>query len=229
MKSVNEFIKAKVKGEKISTVTCYDFWSAKIINESDVDAILVVDSSAMVMHGFETTINAKVVMMCYHVDVVKRAATSKFIIADIPFLEHKKGIENLFQSVDKLLKAGANAIKLEGVDGNLDIIKELTQSGIPVMGHIGLTPQSINKIGGYIIQGKDDNFSEKIFNEALKLQSAGCFYIVLELIPSHLAKEISINLSIPTIGIGAGLETYGQVLVLHDLLGFNKDFNPKFV
>ena len=132
-------------------------------------------------------------------------------------------------SIDLLFKAGAQAIKIEGADGNLEIIKELTESGIPVMGHLGLTPQSINQFGGYKVQGKDEKKSAKIMKDALLLQSVGCFSIVLEMIPSDLAKRITDELSIPTIGIGAGAGTDGQVLVLHDLLGFNKDFNPKFV
>ncbi len=228
MKSILEFGKMKATGKKISVVTCYDFWSAKIIDDSNIDAVLVGDSGAMVMHGFETTINAEINMMCYHVAAVKRA-TKKFIIADLPFLEHKKGKENLFNSIDLLFKAGANAIKIEGADGNLEMINELTQSGIPVMGHLGLVPQSINQLGGYKKQGSNEKSFNKIFDDSLKLQDAGCFSIVLEMVPSDLSKKITNKLEIPTIGIGAGAETDGQVLVLTDLLGMDKDFHPKFV
>lgn len=228
MKSIIEFGKMKSAGKKISLVTCYDFWSAKIIDDSNIDAVLVGDSGAMVMHGFETTISAEIEMMCYHVAAVKRA-TKKFIIADLPFLEHKKGKENLYQSVDRLFKAGANAVKIENADGNLELVKDLTQTGIPVMGHLGLVPQSINQLGGYKKQGGNEKSSNKIFEDSLKLQEAGCFSIVLEMVPSDLAKKITNELIIPTIGIGAGPETDGQVLVLTDLLGMDKEFHPKFV
>jgi 3-methyl-2-oxobutanoate hydroxymethyltransferase len=229
MKSICEFKGMKSKGKKISVVTCYDFWSAKIIAVSEIDTILVGDSGAMIMHGFESTINAEMTMMVYHVSAVKRGAANKFIIADLPFLEHRKGVKNLFQSIDCLLKAGANAVKIEGADGNLEMIEKLVQTGIPVMGHLGLTPQSINKLGGYKLQGKDEKTFSKILDDAVKLESAGCFSIVLEMIPAELGRRITEKLSIPTIGIGAGAGTDGQVLVLHDLLGFDRDFDPKFV
>ena len=229
MKSITEFGKMKAKKEKISVVTCYDFWSAKIIDSSNIDAVLVGDSSAMVMHGFETTINATTDMMCYQVSSVKRGVKNKLIIADLPFLIHRKGAKEFYNSVDLLMKSGTNAVKIEGASGNLDLIKELVESGIPVMGHLGLTTQSIFQLGGYKIQGKDNSSSEKIFNDALLLENSGCFAIVLEMVPSPLAKKITDELAIPTIGIGAGPDTDGQVLVLHDLLGLNKDFNPKFV
>ena len=229
MKSITEFGKMKMKKEKISLITCYDFWSAKIIDDSNIDAVLVGDSSAMVMHGFETTINAEIDMLCYHVSAVKRGVNNKLIIADLPFLEHRKGMEKLYKSVDRLMKCGANAIKIEGASGNLEMIKELSQSGIPVMGHLGLTPQSIHQLGGYKVQGKDDKSSKRIFDDAIQLESAGCFALVLEMVPAALAKKITEELSIPTIGIGAGPDTDGQVLVLHDMLGLDKNFHPKYV
>jgi 3-methyl-2-oxobutanoate hydroxymethyltransferase len=229
MKSITEFGKMKLKKEKISVITCYDYWSAKIIDNSNIDAVLVGDSSAMVIHGFETTINATTEMMCYHISSVKRGITNKLIIADLPFLAHRKGTAEFYNSVDQLMKSGANAVKIEGASGNLELIEELVQSGIPVMGHLGLTPQSIYQLGGYKVQGKNEKSSEKIFDDSLLLQNAGCFAIVLEMVPSVLAKKITEELTIPTIGIGAGPDTDGQVLVLHDLLGLNKDFHPKFV
>jgi 3-methyl-2-oxobutanoate hydroxymethyltransferase len=229
MKTVTEFKKMKSSGEKISIVTCYDFWSAQIIDETNVDAVLVGDSASMVMHGFESTVNAEIEMMRYHVAAVKRGLKNKFLIADLPFLEHRKGFEQLILSIDKLMKAGAQAVKIEGSEGNIEIIKELTSTGIPVMGHLGLTPQSVHQFGGFKLQGKEETASKKIFEDAIQLQHAGCFSIVLEMIPSALAKKITDELEIPTIGIGAGADTDGQVLVLQDLLGMNKNFNPKFV
>ena len=228
MKTIIEFGKMKEKGKKISVVTCYDYWAAKIINNSDIDALLVGDSAAMVVHGFENTINAEIDMMCYHVAAVKRGANNKLIIADLPFLEQRKGAESFYRSIDRLMKCGAQGVKIEGASGNLSIIRELVQSGIPVMGHLGLTPQSVHQLGGFKLQGIDAESSDNIFNDALQLQDAGCFALVLEMIPSTLAKRITNELQIPVIGIGAGQWTDGQVLVFHDLLGLNKDFCPKF-
>lgn len=229
MKTVTEFKKMKSSGEKISVVTCYDYWSAQIIDETNIDAVLVGDSASMVMHGFESTVNAEIEMMRYHVAAVKRGLKNKFLIADLPFLEHRKGFEQLIDSIDKLMKAGAQAVKIEGAEGNIEMIKELTSTGIPVMGHLGLTPQSVHQFGGFKLQGKEETASKKILEGAVQLQQAGCFSIVLEMIPSALAKKITDELEIPTIGIGAGPDTDGQVLVLQDLLGMNKNFNPKFV
>ncbi|MFA5806108.1 MAG: 3-methyl-2-oxobutanoate hydroxymethyltransferase, partial [Melioribacteraceae bacterium] len=213
----------------ISLVTCYDYWSAQIIDESDIDAVLVGDSAAMVMHGFETTVNAELEMMCYHIEAVKRGLKNKFLIGDLPFLAHRKNLNYLMESVDRFMKAGAQAVKIEGADGNLEMIEHLVKSGVPVLGHLGLTPQSVHQLGGFKLQGKDELTAKKIFQDSLLLQQAGCFSIVLEMIPAEAAKKITDELEIPTIGIGAGPFTSGQVLVLQDLLGLNKNFNPKFV
>ncbi|MDP3149785.1 MAG: 3-methyl-2-oxobutanoate hydroxymethyltransferase [Ignavibacteria bacterium] len=229
MKTIQEFKSMKLADKKISVVTCYDHWSALILDESDVDAVLVGDSAAMVMHGFDTTINAELEMMRYHVAAVKRGLKNKFLIADLPFLAHKKGLPFLVESVDALMKAGAQAVKLEGAEGNLESIKHLVSAGVPVMGHLGLTPQSINKLGGNKLQGNDTSSSERILKDAQSLEEAGCFAIVLEMVPATLAKTITESLTIPTIGIGAGRHTSGQVLVLQDLLGCSKDFHPKFL
>jgi 3-methyl-2-oxobutanoate hydroxymethyltransferase len=229
MKSIQEFEKMKSDGKKISIVTCYDYTLARILDDSDIDAVLVGDSAAMVMHGFETTINAEVEMMCYHIAAVKRGTKNKLIIADLPFLSHKKGIEHLTESIDRMMKAGAQAVKLEGANDNLVTIKYLVDAGIPVMGHLGLTPQSVNQFGGYRLQGKEKSAAENILIDAHSLEGAGCFSIVLELIPSELAKKITDEINIPTIGIGAGKFTCGQVLVLQDLLGLTDGFNPKFL
>lgn len=228
MKSVNEFKTKKENNEPISLVTCYDYWSACIIDETKIDAVLVGDSAAMVMHGFDTTINAEVDMMNYHIASVKRG-TNKFLIADFPFLAHKKGRKYAIEVVDKFLKSGANAVKIEGAGRTTELIKYIVDSGIPVMGHLGLTPQSVNIFGGFLLQGKKDESAKRLIDDAKALEQAGCFSVVLELIPAQLSKEITQTLTIPTIGIGAGVFTSGQVLVLQDLLGLNKNFHPKFL
>lgn len=229
MKTVLDFQTMKQEDRKISVVTCYDYWSARILDDSNIDAVLVGDSAANVMHGFDTTINAELEMMCYHVAAVKRGLKNKFLIADLPFLAHKKGETYFAEAVDKLMKAGAQAVKLEGAQGNVDLIKNLTSAGVPVMGHLGLTPQSVNQFGGFKLQGVNQEAAQKILNDALLLQFAGCFSIVLEMVPASLAGKITNELTIPTIGIGAGIHTSGQVLVLQDLLGVSPDFNPKFL
>lgn len=229
MKSINEFQIKKQNAIPISMVTCYDYWSARIINETEIDAVLVGDSAAMVMHGYENTINAEIDMMLYHIAGVKKGLKDKLIIADFPFLTHRKGTAFALDVADKFMKNGTNAVKIEGANSSLKIIKDLIESGIPVMGHLGLTPQHINSIGGYIVQGKNADSAKRISEEAFKLQEVGCFAIVLELVPALLAKEITEQLSIPTIGIGAGKFTSGQILVLHDLLGLLNEFHPRFV
>lgn len=229
MKYISEFYQYKLEGKKISLVTCYDYTSAKIVGKSDIDAVLIGDSAAMVMHGFENTVHADIQMMCTHVKSVKQGITNKVLIADLPFLEHKKSISDTISAIDKLMKSGAHAIKIEGAIGNLDLIQKLTEAGIPIMGHLGLTPQSIHAFGGYKVQGRENSDAERMIKHALDLEAAGCFSIVLELVPQNLATEITRKLKIPTIGIGAGAGTDGQVLVLQDLLGMDENFNPKFV
>lgn len=229
MNSVTEFAKMKSENKKISVITCYDYWSAKILDNTNIDAVLVGDSAAMVMHGYETTVNADIEMMALHINAVKRGIKNKLIIGDMPFLAHKKGTGQLVENVDTLMKAGANAVKIEGADGNLESIEYLVKSGIPVMGHLGLTPQSVNQLGGFKLQGKENVAAQQIINDAKLLEEAGCFSIVLELVPAGLAKNITEIISIPTIGIGAGQHTSGQVLVLHDLLGTDEKFKPKFL
>lgn len=229
MKSVLDFSKMKTAGEKISMVTCYDTWSAKILNESPIHCILVGDSAAMVMHGHDTTIPMDVRTMAMHVQAVKKGAPQKFIVADMPFLAHRKGTKTTMDAVEMLIKAGANAVKIESQPGQEKMIKHVVDSGVPVMGHIGLTPQFYHQLGGFKAQGKDTTSALRLHAQAQKLEEAGCFSLVLECIPESLAKKITDNLSIPTIGIGSGPLTDGQVLVLHDLLGAQKDFVPKFV
>jgi 3-methyl-2-oxobutanoate hydroxymethyltransferase len=194
-----------------------------------VDCILVGDSAAMTMHGLPSTLGASIEMMALHTTAVARGAPQKFIIGDLPFLSYRQGLTENMQAVKLLMQAGAHSVKLEGAAGNLELIRHIVDSGVPVMGHLGLTPQSIYALGGFKVQGKTDAAQEKIMLEAQQLQEAGCFAVVLECVPAPLAKAISEQLQIPTIGIGAGADTDGQVLVFQDLLGLNTEFKPKFV
>ncbi len=223
------FQKLKDRQEKISMVTCYDYSSAKIVANSSVDALLVGDSLATLVYGYPTTIPATLEMMVLHTGAVARGAPNKFVIADMPFLSYRKGLFHAMTCVEKLTQAGAQAIKLEGAEGNLELIQHIVESGIPVMGHLGMTPQSVNKFGGFCVQGKDEVLATKIIEQALSLERVGCFSLVLECIPAQLTQQITQKLSIPTIGIGAGLYADGQILVFHDLLGFDTKFNPKFL
>jgi 3-methyl-2-oxobutanoate hydroxymethyltransferase len=227
--TILDFKKKKLGGEKITVVTCYDYWSAKIIDETPIDAILVGDSLAMVMHGHNSTLPATVDLMCSHISAVARGAKSKFIIGDMPFLSFRKGLSRNMDAADKMMKAGSHALKLEGAVGNEKLIHHMVESGIPVMGHIGLTPQSVHQLGGYKVQGKTDSSRDWLKDQAKRLEQSGCFSVVLECVPQDLAAEISSLVQIPTIGIGAGQQTDGQVLVLQDMLGFFKDVQPKFV
>ncbi len=229
MKTIFDFKKKKESKQKISMLTCYDHWSAKILNKSSIDAILVGDSVAMVMYGHQTTLPATVEMMAYHCEAVCKGAPDKFIVGDLPFLSYRSSLEENIKAVHRIMQTGVHAVKLEGAHGNLDFISHLVQSGVPVMGHLGLTPQSVFQLGGFKVQGKSSEAQTEILNQALALEKAGCFSIVLECVPSNLATLITNKLAIPTIGIGAGASTDGQILVLQDMLGLNSDFKPKFV
>lgn len=229
MTTILDFQKKKIAGEKITMLTCYDYSFAKIIQQANVDCVLVGDSLAQVMHGHGTTLQATTEMMALHTMAVVRGLPNKFVVTDMPFLTTRKGLKNTMKCVEKMMLAGAQAVKIEGANGHIELIKHIVESGIPVMGHLGLTPQSIHQLGGPKIQGKKTEQAQKIATDAEALQNAGCFSLVLECIPSHLAEEISVQLTIPTIGIGAGSKTDGQVLVLQDMLGMNPDFNPKFL
>jgi 3-methyl-2-oxobutanoate hydroxymethyltransferase len=227
--NVQDFIAKKRRGERISMVTCYDAWSARLIAGTAIDCVLVGDSLAMVVHGHDTTLPADSAMMAAHTAAVRRGAPEAFIIGDMPFLSYRGGIERAVANAGLLMQAGANAVKLEGAAGNLETVRYLVESGIPVMGHLGLTPQSVHQLGGFRVQGRGDEAAARLRGEALQLQEAGCFSIVLEAMPAPVANDVSEALAVPTIGIGAGPGTDGQVLVLHDLLGFNTEFRPKFV
>lgn len=223
-----DFQKMKQAQEKISMITCYDYTSAVIVAQTSIDCVLVGDSAAMTMHGHKNTLAATLSLMCAHTSAVERGASNKFIISDLPFLSNRQSLSKNVAAVQALMQAGAHAVKLEGGAGNSDLINHLAHSGVPVMGHIGLTPQFIHMLGGYKVQGKNQDSAQKLKHEAALLQEAGCFALVLECVPAQLAKEISQSLLIPTIGIGAGPDTDGQVLVFQDLLGLNIDFKPKF-
>jgi 3-methyl-2-oxobutanoate hydroxymethyltransferase len=229
MNSVRDFARFKAEGRKISMVTAYDSWSARIIARSDVDAVLVGDSAAMVMHGHATTLTATVRLMAMHTRAVATCAGGKFIIGDLPFLSFRKGMPAAMTAVGALMGSGAQALKLEGVEGHEDIIRRIIDSGVPVMGHIGLTPQSVNRFGGFRVQGRTETDAAKLICQAHVLEDLGCFSIVLECLPSELAAHITSELQIPTIGIGAGAGTDGQILVLQDLWGVDTGHRPRFV
>lgn len=229
MKSVLDFQKMKLKNQRISMVTCYDSTSAKIVNASSVDCILVGDSLAMTMHGHDTTLGATVDLMALHVEAVRRGAPDKFIVGDMPFLAHRGSLDTTMESVRKIMRAGAQAVKIEGIEGSDDVIHHVVQSGVPVMGHLGLTPQSVHQFGGFKVQGTQADAKSILLNQAQRLEKAGAFALVLECVPSDVAAHVTSHLDIPTIGIGAGKDCSGQVLVFQDLLGLNVDFKPKFV
>ena len=229
MTSVRDFARFKAEGRRISMVAAYDAWSAAVIARSRVDAILVGDSAAMVLHGHPTTLAATVNMMATHTAAVARAAAGKLVIADLPFLSFRKGLVAAMNAVGALMTNGAHAVKLEGVDGNEDIIRHVIGSGVPVMGHLGLTPQSVHRFGGFRVQGRSPAEADTLVCQAHALEDLGCFAIVLECVPAAVAARITSELRLPTIGIGAGACTDGQVLVLHDLLGIDTGHTPRFV
>jgi 3-methyl-2-oxobutanoate hydroxymethyltransferase len=230
MRTVAEFARFKAEGRKISIVTAYDAWSARLVAGSTVDAILVGDSAAMVVHGHPTTINATLAMMSSHTQAVARGAADSLIIADMPFLAHREGRRAAMRAVRALMRSGAQAVKLEGIDGHEEVVRHVVQSGVPVMGHIGFTPQSVHQLGEVRVHGKDDRQAENLLRQAQVLEECGCFAIVLECVRAAVAARITAELRIPTIGIGAGDATDGQVLVLHDLWGISTmEHRPRFV
>jgi 3-methyl-2-oxobutanoate hydroxymethyltransferase len=224
-----DFLHSKIEKRKLTMVTCYDYTFARLLSETPIDSILVGDSVAMVLYGHRSTLPANIEMMRSHTEAVARGAGGKMVVADMPFLTYRKGIPAALDAAQALMSAGAHAVKLEGVDGHEDVIQRMVQSGIPVMGHLGLQPQSFLQYGGYRIQGRGDDAGRAIVREALALQELGAFAVVLECIPVALAAEVTAALRVPTIGIGAGAACDGQILVLQDLLGMNIDKTPKFV
>lgn len=227
---IHDFKQKKQDQQKICMMTCYDYPSARTIAESEIDCVLVGDSVAMAVHGHETTLMATLEMMVLHTRAVARGLAKQFLIVDLPFLSHKISLANTVSDCKQLLQAGAHAVKIEGADSDTcQTIAYLVNAGVPVVGHIGLTPQSIHQLGGYKVQGKNQAQAESLLQQAYDLESAGCFALVIECVPQHLATSITQALTIPTIGIGAGAGTDGQVLVWHDMLGLQTYFNPVFV
>ncbi|UAY53311.1 3-methyl-2-oxobutanoate hydroxymethyltransferase [Ferruginibacter albus] len=228
--TTNTLQKMKASGEKISMITAYDFSFAKIFDGAGIDIILVGDSASNVIAGHETTLPITLDQMIYHAGAVVRGVDRCLIVVDLPFGSYQSNSEIALASSIKIMKeSGAHSVKLEGGEEAIDSVKKIVGAGIPVMGHLGLTPQSIYKFGTYIVRARENSEAEKLKRDALLLQEAGCFAIVLEKIPADLAKEVSKSLSIPTIGIGAGGDCDGQVLVMHDLLGINTEFKPRFL
>lgn len=229
MKTVLDFARARQNGDNIVMLTAYDYWSARLLNSTSVDCLLVGDSSAMVMHGSRDTVAANPEMIRLHTLAVRAGAPEKFLISDLPFLSTRGSLDRALDCVDSLMKAGAQAVKLEGAGQHLPLVRLLVESGVPVMGHLGLTPQSVHALGGFRVQARDQAAAERLLEDALALEQAGCFALVLECVPAPVASRVTQALSIPTIGIGAGAGVNGQVLVLHDLLGAQPDFQPRFV
>jgi len=223
-------VKMKEQNEKISMLTAYDYTMAGIVDAAGIDVILVGDSASNVMAGFDTTVPMTLDHMIYHTSCVVRGVERALVIADLPFMSYQVTAKEALISAGRMMKeAGAHAVKLEGGSTISKTVKKIVDAGIPVMGHLGLTPQSIYKFGTYKVRAKEDEEAEQLLEDAKKLEKAGVFSIVLEKIPSPLAKKVTSELSIPTIGIGAGPHCDGQVLVTHDMLGLNKDFSPRFL
>ncbi|MBK6935555.1 MAG: 3-methyl-2-oxobutanoate hydroxymethyltransferase [Chitinophagaceae bacterium] len=228
--TTNTLQKMKVAGEKITMLTAYDFSFAKIIDGAGIDIILVGDSASNVMAGHETTLPITLDQMIYHAQSVIRGISHCLVVVDLPFGSYQSNSEVALASAVRIMKeTGAHSLKLEGGEEVLDSVKKIVSAGIPVMGHLGLMPQSIYKFGTYNVRAKEGTEAEKLIRDAKLLQEAGCFAIVLEKIPATLAKEVSENITIPTIGIGAGKYCDGQVLVMHDMLGINTEFKPRFL
>jgi 3-methyl-2-oxobutanoate hydroxymethyltransferase len=228
--SILDLGEMKEKGEKITMLTAYDYPTARILDECGVEVLLIGDSVGNVMMGTENTLPVTTDEIIYHTKAVARGRKRALVVADMPFMSYQVSVEQAKEGAGMLIKeGGAEAVKLEGGENMEGTIKAICDIDIPVMGHIGLTPQSIHRFGGYKVQGKDEKQREKLMADALAVQRAGAFSIVLEAIPSSLAQEITQTLRIPTIGIGAGIHCDGQVLVIHDLLGLSGSFRPKFV
>ncbi|HET8864166.1 MAG TPA: 3-methyl-2-oxobutanoate hydroxymethyltransferase [Gracilimonas sp.] len=220
----------KSKGEKISMLTAYDYTMAQIIDQAGIEIILVGDSASNVMAGYETTVPMTLDHMIYHTSCVVRGVDRALVIADLPFMSYQVTTKEALISSGRMMKeAGAHAVKMEGGKYIVDTVKRIVDAGIPVMGHLGLTPQSIYKFGTYKVRATEEDEADELIRDAKLLEEAGCFSLVLEKIPANLAEKVTAELSIPTIGIGAGPSCDGQVLVLHDMLGLNKEFNPRFL
>jgi len=220
----------KEKGERIAMLTAYDATFARLLDEAGADVLLVGDSMGMVIQGHDTTLPVTLDEIAYHCRAVARGARRAHVVGDMPFMSYQASIEQGMMSAGKLMKeGGCHSVKLEGGAVHADLVRRLVSAGIPVMGHIGLTPQSYHQLGGFKVQGRDAGGRERLLADALALEEAGCYAIVLEAIPADIAREITAALSIPTIGIGAGTGCDGQVLVSYDALGMDETFKPRFV
>ncbi|MCK9451896.1 MAG: 3-methyl-2-oxobutanoate hydroxymethyltransferase [Bacteroidales bacterium] len=220
----------KLKGEKIAMLTAYDYSMAQILDEAGIDVILVGDSASNVMAGHKTTLPITLNEMIYHGSSVMRAVKRSLVVVDMPFGTYQGNSKEALNSAIRIMKeAGVNAVKLEGGEEIVESVNRILSAGIPILGHLGLTPQSINKFGTYVVRATEEKEAEKLRRDAKILEQAGCFGIVLEKIPAELAAEVTQSISIPTIGIGAGSKVDGQVLVLHDMLGINTKFSPRFL
>lgn len=230
MKTRIDFLTMKQNREPITMLTAYDYPSAKQAEKAGVDMILVGDSLGMVVLGYDSTIPVTLEDMIHHTKAVKRGAKNTFVVTDMPFMTYHFSKEESLKNAARLMQeAGADAVKVEGANGVTQTIQALTEGGVPVVAHLGLTPQSVNVLGGYKVQGKNAKAARKLIEDAKKCQDAGAISLVLECVPQQLAKELTLLLDIPTIGIGAGPQTDGQVLVYHDLIGYGSGYVPKFV
>jgi 3-methyl-2-oxobutanoate hydroxymethyltransferase len=228
--TTKSLVEMKANGEKISMLTAYDFTMAKIVDTAGVDVILVGDSASNVMAGHETTLPITLDQMIYHASSVIRAVDRALVVVDLPFGSYQSDPKEALRSSIRIMKeSGGHAVKLEGGSEIKDSIKKILNAGIPVMGHLGLTPQSIYKFGTYTVRAKEDAEAEKLVEDAILLEKLGCFALVLEKIPAHLAERVAKSITIPVIGIGAGGGVDGQVLVIHDMLGMNNEFSPRFL
>ena len=222
--------KMKADGERISMITAYDYSMARIFDDAGMDILLVGDSASNVMAGHETTLPITLDQMIYHASSVVRAIKRSFVVVDLPFGSYQGNSKEALASAVRIRKeTSAHGVKIEGGEEILESVKRIISAGVPVMGHLGLTPQSINKFGTYAVRATEESEAQKLLQDARLLQEAGCFAIVLEKIPAMLGKKVAESVQIPTIGIGAGGHVDGQVLVMHDLLGINKDFKPRFL
>jgi len=228
--TIHTLKRLKQSGQKICMVTAYDATFARLLDEAGADVLLVGDSLGMVIQGHESTLPVTMDQMVYHCAAVTRGAKRAHVVGDLPFLSYQVSVQEAVRNAGRLVaEGGVGSIKLEGGAEFADVIAAITRASIPVMGHLGLTPQSVHKMGGYVVQGRDEDAAKKILEDAIALERAGCYALVLEGVPLDLAKQITQRLSIPTIGIGAGVHCDGQVLVCYDLLGMNPGFKPKFV
>lgn len=225
--TVSSLLKMKAEKQKIAALTAYDASFAKLFDEQNIDVLLIGDSLGMVLKGEESTLGVSVEELAYHTQCVRNGASRAFVIADMPFMSYASA-QQAYENAATLMRAGASMVKVEGGEWLLDTISGLVERSVPVCGHLGLTPQSVNVLGGFKVQGRSDEQADALLASALALENAGVQLLVLECVPSLLAKRISEQLSIPVIGIGAGVDTDGQILVMHDMLGISANYMPKF-